>query len=374
MALVAGLLAESAALRGELRGGAATRNATAVGAKPTSAEPSRPTAAELEALRGRLKKLSAGLEDMLSKEHGTVVKSKVAPALRAFQDQLQKTLKETADMKDTAAAAKKLQDAEAGVGVLMNDIASQQESLMKEEEASKKSLLLAVLMRARSKSMDEQLKIVTRGDFAGLDVSHALVVHHDQKIPLLEQAAGWLDSHGQQELVRRVKGLAENKTELLAHIQGASARLQKRVEALEQQEKEGKERHAKMMKELEAEESKAKTKQERHQLELIKKREERRFEKWAAACEHDIEGLRTAVSAVESGNLEALEKAQQALKKSLQAMRKQTGGFLHLLQLGHTVLRRDCPYCAAQCVDKCHQAGKSYVTCLADCADAGKGK
>jgi len=42
------------------------------------------------------------------------------------------------------------------------------------------------------------------------------------------------------------------------------------------------------------------------------------------------------------------------------------------IQLADTTLNRDCPYCAAQCVDKCHTAGKPYVQCLTDCADAGK--
>merc|ERR1719446_239157 len=42
------------------------------------------------------------------------------------------------------------------------------------------------------------------------------------------------------------------------------------------------------------------------------------------------------------------------------------------IQLASTFRNRDCPYCAAQCVDKCHQAGKPYVQCLTDCADAGK--
>jgi hypothetical protein len=42
------------------------------------------------------------------------------------------------------------------------------------------------------------------------------------------------------------------------------------------------------------------------------------------------------------------------------------------IQLASTITNRDCPYCAAQCVDKCHTAGKPYVQCLTDCADAGK--
>lgn len=42
------------------------------------------------------------------------------------------------------------------------------------------------------------------------------------------------------------------------------------------------------------------------------------------------------------------------------------------IQLAASVTNRDCPYCVAQCVDKCHTAGKPYVQCLTDCADAGK--
>lgn len=42
------------------------------------------------------------------------------------------------------------------------------------------------------------------------------------------------------------------------------------------------------------------------------------------------------------------------------------------IQLTDSIMNRDCPYCAAQCVDKCHQAGKPYVQCMTDCADAGK--
>jgi len=42
------------------------------------------------------------------------------------------------------------------------------------------------------------------------------------------------------------------------------------------------------------------------------------------------------------------------------------------IQLTDSYMNRDCPYCAAQCVDKCHSAGKPYVQCMTDCADAGK--
>jgi len=42
------------------------------------------------------------------------------------------------------------------------------------------------------------------------------------------------------------------------------------------------------------------------------------------------------------------------------------------IQLTDSIMNRDCPYCAAQCVDKCHAAGNPYVQCMTNCADAGK--
>lgn len=42
------------------------------------------------------------------------------------------------------------------------------------------------------------------------------------------------------------------------------------------------------------------------------------------------------------------------------------------IQLAASITNRDCPYCVAQCVDKCHTAGNPYVQCLTNCADAGK--
>merc|ERR1719375_382518 len=148
---------------------------------------------------------------------------------------------------------------------------------------------------------------------------------------------------------------------------------QKKVDALAHQLKEQDERHAKVMHKLEAEEKKATTKEAKHKVELLKKRQERKFKKSTAFARHDLEGMKAAVAALKKGDLKALEKAQESLQESLRSMKAKTGSFLHLIQLGHREFRRDCPFCAAQCVDKCHQEGKSYSTCLTVCADAGKG-
>lgn len=61
-----------------------------------------------------------------------------------------------------------------------------------------------------------------------------------------------------------------------------------------------------------------------------------------------------------------------AQKKQAVAKAASSAAKALFIQLASTITQSDCPYCAAQCVDKCHQAGKPYVQCLTDCADAGK--
>merc|ERR1719230_420005 len=113
------------------------------------------------------------------------------------------------------------------------------------------------------------------------------------------------------------------------------------------------------MKEL-AKKEKTANKQDAAHLKRIAKREERQFKKWYAMEHRDLTSMRQAVDAVKRGDMKQLAKVQEAIKASLKQMQSQSGNFLHLLQLGHRVLRKDCPYCAAQCLDKCHSSGGSY--------------
>jgi len=321
--------------------------------------------AEVKELHERLEKIAVGLEGMLGQKDGALAKTHVAPELQAFTKQLQQTLKETADAKDPKAALKRLQDAEAGVASLTKDLTGQQESIMKEQEAQKESLLLGVLMTHQKDPMAAQLKILGSDDFATLEVSKTLLAKHDEKMPLFKQAADFLDQHGHKV---QPADVADKKEKLAA----LASNLQKRVDVLQRECDEGDARHKKAMEEIEAQEKKA-SKKDKHTLEMIKKRQERKYKKFAAVQHRDLDSMKSAVVALKNGDVKALEKVQEALKKSMQAMQSQNGGFLHLLQLGHRVMRRDCPFCAAQCVDKCHTEGKSYAQCLTVCADAGKG-
>merc|ERR1719215_1339486 len=101
-------------------------------------------------------------------------------------------------------------------------------------------------------------------------------------------------------------------------------------------------------------------------------RADREYRKRMASHDKQLNMMEDVVAALKRGDVNALKKAQSALTASLNAMQKQTGNFLHLLHLGHRLAEQDCPYCAAQCIDKCHKAGSPYTQCLTDRADAGK--
>lgn len=327
------------------------------------------TAADVQALHKRLESMATGLEGMLSKT-GSLSQTKVAPTLALFLKQLKATLSATAGMKDYAQAMKRLRDARAGVTSLTRDLVHQQESLMKEDESQKESLLLGVLMTRQKAPMDQQLEVLKSSDFAELPVSKALVAKHDGKVALYAQAAEFLDKHGDQG--KAAAGMVNTVKEQRAEkVNAVATQLEKHLKVLEHQQHERERRHKKEMAALDEQRKKA-SKSEQHKIDLVKKRSERKFKKSNAMNLRDISSMKAAVDAVKKGDMAALNKARSALEASLKAMKGQTGGFLHLLQLGHKVLRRDCPFCAAQCLDKCHEAGKSYATCLTTCADAGK--
>merc|ERR1711924_267671 len=94
------------------------------------------------------------------------------------------------------------------------------------------------------------------------------------------------------------------------------------------------------------------------------KREEHNYKKSMAQSKHDIENMKAAAAAIRSGDVKALDRARAALTKSLEAMKNKNSGMLVFLQQGNTLFESDCPYCVAQCVEKCHNKGEPYVSCL----------
>jgi len=319
------------------------------------------------ALHKQLETISVRLDGMLNAKDGALAHAKVGPAMKVFCKELKTVLADTAADKKVAPAVAlpKLLAAKAGLASLMGDLNNRQTDLMKEDNAQRESLLLGVLMTKQKDPMDKQLEILKDDDFAPLEVSKALIAKHD-KTPLYVQAATYLDQHPKRSLAPMREAKPENK------LMKVQSMLETRLAALQHEFQVREKIHKQKAVEMADKLKKATT--NKHALNIRIKREDRNFKKWAAMRKHDISAMSEAVAGVKKGDMKAVARARTALETSLKAMQAQTGGFLYLIQMGHTLMERDCPYCAAQCVDKCHQAGKPYVTCLTDCADAGKTK
>lgn len=329
------------------------------------------TQADVDALHARLEKLAGALEGMVKDKSGALSKAKIGSEMEMFVKELHTVLSETKSIKDPVVAMKKLEDARASMSALTTDLTARQESLMKEGEEQKESLLLGVLMTRQKDSMDKQLDVLHSDDFKDLDVSKFLVSKHTNKTALYMQAAAFMDSHQGKASTKLVMDGASLRAKAQARADALAASFEKRVESLQKVHDAKEKQHNKRMKELEAAIKKA-GKKSQHALESMKKREDRSFKKWSAMQKHDIESMKLAVKAIKNGDLKALEKAKQALEDSIKSLKNKNGGFLVLLDLGHKLMDKDCPYCAAQCVDKCHEEGKPYTSCLTECADAGK--
>lgn len=343
-----------------------TRGPPAEAKKPVA---SGATSAEVLALHKQLETIAGRLEPMLNAKDGALSHAKVGPTMKVFLKELQTILKATGPGSKLAPAVamQKLQAAKQGLASLMGDLNNRQEQLMKEDNTQRESLLVGVLMTRQKEPMEEQLKILKADDFAPLEVSQALLAKHNATTPLYVQAASYLDAHPKRKPAPMQEAHSTNP---LANVQSM---LETRLHALEHEYEVREKLHEKKVADFAVQFKKAKAR-DQHTIHIIQKREERNFKKFAAIRKHDIKAMKDAVDGVKKGDMKAVQRARAALETSLKAMQSQTGGFLYLIQMGHTLMKRDCPYCAAQCVDKCHQAGNPYVKCLTDCADAGKGQ
>lgn len=306
--------------------------------------------------------------------------TEIAKSMTKFLKELRVVLRETQNATD-AASLRRLRDAQAGVHSLVKQLTVKQMQLMKEGDDQQQSLLLGVLMTRQNQPMAKQLEVLKSLEFKDLPVVTAVLAANNTKTPLFKQVAAYLDRHaivtapagqdgGELEMPSSLKAGKDGKPDVTPIVQA----LETRVRHLEASASHRAKLHAEEMSQLEASARKqeAASKGVARRIRTMAKRIDRKFAKEAALEKADISSLKTAVAAVRKGDVAALKRAMAALQGMVKAMRSQTGGFLVLIETAHRLEGRDCPYCAAQCVDKCHAAGKSYVTCLSDCADAGK--
>jgi hypothetical protein len=356
-----------AALVPELAQALRARNATATPTNSSLKATLVDKSAQIQKLRAQLAAVSAGLKPMLDPK-GALAKTEVGTDLRKFYDEMQVILNETAGRKD-ANSLDELQKAQTHVHSLVKELTTRQTTLNDENEDQQNSLLLGVLMTRQKEPVDKQLEVLESPDFAKLAVTKALLAKKDMKTPLFQQAASYIDAHPHSG------GAHQKGGKPAAHgLSDIVSGLQERLNHLEAGVARAKKLHANTTANLEAEEKKQmkKSKGKAHAIHLLMKREDRKFAKMMAIQKNDMQVMKEAIAAIKKGDIQALARAQAALTASVEAMQSHNGGFLVLVQESLREAGKDCPFCVAQCVDKCHQAGKPYVSCLPDCADAGK--
>lgn len=330
--------------------------------------------AMVEQLRAKITKVSGGFSKLLS---GSTGKTHVGSMMAKVEGELQQVLKETAQPKDFKVALNRLQEANAAIKQLSVDMAKEQTQLMHEGDEQAESLLLGVLMQRQKEPISKQLEVAKDPQFAKLPCVIAVLAAKDTKTPLFKQIATYLDAHSpaqkkaQDEIPDKLKKGKDGKPDVTPIVLALEARLHKMEESEQRMEEHHKKADADMDK---AAAEKKNNKRLAHQINNMKKRGDRDFAKQAAMAKHDAQALKSAIEAVKKGDITGLQKAQNALDASMKAAQARSGNYLYLIQLMQSTESQDCPFCVAQCVDKCHTEGKPYVTCMTDCADAGTGK
>jgi len=330
--------------------------------------------AEVEQLRAKLTKVSGGFSKLLS---GPTGKTNVGSMMAKVEAEVQQALKETVKPKDAKSALKRLQEANAAIKQLSSDMASEQTRLMNENNEQQQSLLLGVLMQRQKEPISMQLEVMKDPDFAKLPCVVAVLAAKDTKTPLFQQIATYLDAHApkvkslKDEMPEKLVKGKDGKPDVTPIVMALQARLQKMEESEKRMEEHHQEGLAAMDKAMVEKKNNTRLV---HQIQHMKKKDDRDFKKQAAIAKHDAATLKSAIEAVKKGDIAGLQKAQDALSASMKAAQARSGKYLYLIQLMQSTEGQDCPFCVAQCVDKCHTEGKPYVTCLTDCADAGKDK
>ncbi|CAK0841982.1 unnamed protein product [Prorocentrum cordatum] len=326
-------------------------------------------AAKIGALREKLLKMSAGLSKIVD-PHGPLAKTELGPEMAEFNARVHAVISSTAGKGDRK-SLEQLEEAMGSVTGLVKDLNKQQSRLMQESEEQQDSLLPGVLTTKKGEPMDSQLEILKAPDFAGMAVTKAILAGRDLKTPLFQQVANFPDARGGTVAGGTKRSGAAASGLSSAAVSQIVTSLQARLSSLEANTRHAEEAHANATRRARALE-KSKDNRSAKIMRAIERKEDRKFQKMLAIRHQDISTMKAAITAVEHGDMQGLERAKAALESSMKNMQSHNSGFLVLIQEGLRASGLDCPFCAAQCVDKCHEAGKAYVECLTDCQDAGK--
>jgi hypothetical protein len=290
----------------------------------------------------KLQKVEKGFEAML--KASPVLEDLVGPMVKEVSAALES--KKMDKMKSVLAEFPKWQ----------KQMSERQKSIMEAGDEERTTLLVAVLQNKQSLPVSAQLDVVHAADFNGLPVVAYIEEHHDEKTPLVELALKFLDGKdaapvnagsdaaapAQKNMQTILDMLAEHKKKAEAHVQTLEDH-----RAVVEKVLGGK-------------------KNQTMQVKYIKHREERKLDKELAIERKTVAALGTAMEDIKKKDMKGLKEAKEALQESVKALEESEGQFLHFLQIEAPGF--SCPYCGAQCIEKCRTTEhKSMSGCLTEC-------
>eukprot|EP00933_Yihiella_yeosuensis_P012939 TRINITY_DN1223_c0_g1_i2.p1 TRINITY_DN1223_c0_g1~~TRINITY_DN1223_c0_g1_i2.p1 ORF type:complete len:376 (-),score=149.39 TRINITY_DN1223_c0_g1_i2:152-1279(-) len=342
-------------------------------------------------LRQKMENIGHGLQKIAS-DGGALSKSKIADDIGLFMSDWQEKMdaaKELEKKGDYAKEMTELSAIQSGVKNLYAKIQGAQDKLEAENVEQAESLLLSVLMQRKDRPVEEQLEILKDPQFKALPIVPMLkefLAKKDAKTPLYILVGEYLDKHrpkGEPKDAKKepapaaapAKNLspAEKKkqaamNQILISLDERLLAMMKRFQSRKLAEKDSLAKLNAAVKNHKDNQAFAK------KFAMLAKAEERKFQKEDAIEMKSINTMKKAIAAVKAGDVKGLTEAQAQMKAQIEIEKKKKQKFLVLLEFLDKSTNQDCPYCQAQCVDKCHKDGSSYVVCLAKCADVGKTK
>jgi hypothetical protein len=352
-------------------------------------------AEQVTALTKKMENVVAGLEKIQKTQgNGPEGPTKFSQILTPFLAGLHTVIDEVKTNKKLGDDEKlvKLKNAEASIAGLTKDMAKRSDELKSEDESEKESLLLGVLM-ARKGHPESQLEVMKADDFKNLACVKYVLQHHDSKKEYTEEVAVYLDGKTAKPApkanvtsvlaVDKKASLKEVTGMIVAQLEGQLKKMEAHAALEESLHKKVDAEHKKIHDELEAKDKKqaglkGADQKKKKQIERamktakrLKKKEDAKYNREHSMIQHDIGSLKSAIEAVKKGDMKALSSAQGALEQSMKSMKDNTQEFLHFLQMSTYTREQDCPYCKAQCLEKCHADGHSFMECMGQCENAG---
>lgn len=317
--------------------------------------------------------------------------------LAGVEKGLSEILKHSASLEDivqpmvnevhTALASKKEADCEKVLAKFpkwREQMTKRQTELTEAGDSQRTALLVSVLQNRMGESIAAQMDVVKSADFSGLPVVDYVVEHSDGQTPLVSLALKFLDEDeaaqakdAKDKVVRKADPAPKDELPKDASLAAIIAQLEKHEERAEHAVDMLKTREQKLKAAFAENDKKQKagTGLNTPAGKFLEKKEIRKLEKRLATEQTTETALKTAIEDIKKKDVKGLTEAKNALQASMAAMineqQSQQGDFLHFLQ---TDAERQptgsfsCPYCGAQCVEKCRtNEHKSYSACLTEC-------